>query len=59
MGLRQEKLLVDVPKPDGSDLSINVAFAGSEQPSRVLIVTSGLHGVEGFFGSAIQVALLE
>ena len=59
MGLRQEKLLVDVPKPDGSDLSIDVAFAGSEQPSRVLIVTSGLHGVEGFFGSAIQVALLE
>jgi Protein of unknown function (DUF2817) len=59
MGLRQEKLLVDVPKPDSSDLSIDVAFAGSEQPSRVLIVTSGLHGVEGFFGSAIQVALLE
>jgi hypothetical protein len=58
-GLRQEKLLVDVPKPDGSDLSIDVAFAGSERPSRVLIVTSGLHGVEGFFGSAIQVALLE
>ena len=59
MGLRQVKLPVDVPKPDGSDLSIDVAFAGSEQPSRVLIVTSGLHGVEGFFGSAIQVALLE
>jgi predicted deacylase len=59
MGLRQEKLLVDVPKPDGSDLSIDVAFAGCEQPSRVLLVTSGLHGVEGFFGSAIQVALLE
>jgi hypothetical protein len=58
--LRQEKLLVAGPKPsDGSDLSIDVAFAGSEQPSRVLIVTSGLHGVEGFFGSAIQVALLE
>ena len=59
MGLRQEKLPVDVPTPYGSDLSIDVAFAGSERPSRVLIVTSGLHGVEGFFGSAIQVALLE
>jgi predicted deacylase len=59
MGLRQEKLLVDVPKPYGSDLSIDVAFAGSEQHSRVVIVTSGLHGVEGFFGSAIQAALLE
>jgi predicted deacylase len=59
MGLRQEKPPIGVPRPDGSDLSIDVAFAGSERPSRVLIVTSGLHGVEGFFGSAIQVALLE
>jgi hypothetical protein len=26
---------------------------------RVLVVSSGVHGVEGFFGSAVQVALLE
>jgi hypothetical protein len=27
-------------------------------PERVLVVSSGIHGVEGFFGSAVQLALL-
>lgn len=40
------------------DLSIDVAFIGNECPAWTLVVTSGLHGVEGFFGSAIQLALL-
>lgn len=40
------------------DLSIDVAFIGNECPEWTLVVTSGLHGVEGFFGSAIQLALL-
>jgi len=59
LGLRQEKIPVDVAELDGSDLSIDVAFAGSERPTRMVIVTSGLHGVEAFFGSAIQVDVLE
>jgi hypothetical protein len=59
LGLRQEKISLDVAGPEGCDLSIDVAFAGSEQPTRMVIVTSGLHGVEAFFGSAIQVDLLE
>ncbi len=40
------------------DLSIDVALIGNECPEWTLVVTSGLHGVEGFFGSAIQLALL-
>lgn len=32
---------------------------GSSQPRRLLVITSGLHGVEGFLGSAIQLNLLE
>jgi hypothetical protein len=40
------------------DLSIDVAFLGNESPEWTLVVTSGLQGVEGFFGSAIQLALL-
>lgn len=40
------------------DLSIDVASIGSECPEWTLVVTSGLHGIEGFFGSAIQLALL-
>ena len=39
--------------------TIDVAVLGSARPERVLIVSSGLHGVEGFFGSAVQIALLE
>jgi hypothetical protein len=40
------------------DLSIDVAFIGSDTPDWTLVVSSGLHGVEGFFGSAVQLALL-
>jgi len=40
------------------DLSIDVCTLG--QPDMpTLVVTSGLHGVEGFFGSAVQLALLQ
>ena len=40
-------------------LTIDVALLGDERPSSVVVVSSGLHGVEGFLGSAIQAALLE
>jgi len=46
--------------PIGSQdsLSIDVASVGARGVPTVL-VSSGLHGVEGFFGSAIQLALLD
>ena len=41
-----------------SELAIDVAIVGSENlPS--LVLSSGLHGVEGFFGSAVQLSFLE
>jgi len=40
------------------ELSIDVAYLGPQQPDAVLVVSSGLHGVEGFAGSAIQHRLL-
>ena len=43
----------------GEDLTIDVATSLPTQTDCVLVVSSGLHGVEGHFGSAIQVALLE
>ena len=43
---------------DGEDLGIDVARFGAADAQRLLIVTSGCHGVEGFCGSGIQVALL-
>jgi hypothetical protein len=40
--------------PNGDVLSIDTAYLGPAQPRRLLIVCSGTHGVEGFYGSALQ-----
>jgi hypothetical protein len=45
--------------PDGTALTVDVARKGEHQPGRLVVVSSGLHGVEGFFGSAIQLSLLQ
>ena len=44
--------------PDGCALAIDVALVGARNPRRTVVVSSGLHGVEGFFGSAVQLAWL-
>jgi hypothetical protein len=44
--------------PDGGDLATDVARLGPKDATRVLVVESGTHGVEGFCGSAIQLGLL-
>jgi hypothetical protein len=50
--------------PIGSDeetdesFAVDVAISGGD-PRRTLVVSSGLHGVEGFFGSAVQIAAME
>ncbi len=45
--------------PDGLELSIDIAVLGSSKPNRALVHTSGIHGVEGFVGSAVQLGLLK
>lgn len=57
--LNLETHTIASPGPDGIDLSIDVAIAGGTQARQALILSSGLHGVEGFLGSAIQLAILE
>jgi hypothetical protein len=44
--------------PDGEPLSIDAAGDLAATGQNLLIVSSGLHGVEGFFGAAVQQALL-
>jgi hypothetical protein len=58
-GGRLESLPLDAKGPAGEDLSIDIAWFGAEQPRRVLLHSSGLHGVEAFAGSAIQLQWLE
>jgi hypothetical protein len=45
--------------PSGSTLSIDIGWLGSQTPQNVLLHSSGIHGVEGFAGSAIQLQLLD
>ncbi len=49
---------IDARGPGGEQLSIDVAMSSREPCERALVVSSGLHGVEGFFGSAVQLAAL-
>ena len=44
--------------PDGSGLFMDVATLGPADASRLLVLFSGTHGVEGYCGSGIQSALL-
>lgn len=59
LGWQLESVPVDVTGPDGSELTIDVACSTLQPPDKVLVISSGVHGVEGFFGSAVQTALLE
>lgn len=59
LGCRTEAWAIGQKGPDGEELTIDLAVLGAERPSRAIVVSSGLHGVEGFFGSAVQCALLE
>ncbi len=45
--------------PGGEELSIDVARLGDEAAPAAVVVSSGLHGVEGYLGSAVQRGLLE
>jgi hypothetical protein len=58
-GAVMSQLILTEPGPAGEPLSIDIAWLGSLSPEKVLLHTSGLHGVEGFAGSAIQLKILE
>lgn len=58
-GAELTKLQIDAKGPAGEDLSIDIAWIGGQSPQQVLLHTAGLHGAEGFVGSAIQLSLLK
>jgi len=43
---------------NGEELAIDVAFYGRFSANRCLLVSSAVHGIEGYCGSAVQCALL-
>ncbi len=42
----------------GMPLTTDIAWHGSTSPKAILLISSGLHGIEGFAGSAIQLKAL-
>jgi len=50
---------IGVAGPTGDELTVDVACSPIQDTDKSLVVSSGLHGVEGFLGSAVQIELLE
>jgi hypothetical protein len=45
---------ITAPGPNGETLSLDSAYLGSPEPRQLVVITSGVHGVEGIAGSALQ-----
>src|SRR4051812_28355046 len=58
-GAERQEIAIAARGPGGEELTMDVARLRRGQPSSALVLTSGLHGSEGLFGSAVQVAALE
>ena len=58
VGARIDSLEIGAKGPNGEGLTIDIAWFGEQRPRRVFVHSSGLHGVEGFAGSAIQLQWL-
>jgi hypothetical protein len=49
---------IDARGPGGETLDMDIARKGSLTPKKALVISSGTHGIEGFFGSAVQLSAL-
>jgi len=59
LGFHHTAYPINQISPTGEELTIDVACSNEFNSGRAIVISSGLHGVEGFLGSAIQLALLE
>jgi hypothetical protein len=59
LGWQLEQYPVGGTGPAGEQLTLDVASSSNRYAQGVLVISSGVHGVEGFFGSAVQAGLLE
>ena len=53
------RLILSERGPANEELTIDIAWIGDTKPRSVVLHVSGVHGVEGFAGSAIQLKILE
>jgi hypothetical protein len=59
LGWTWASMAIDARGPRGEELTIDAARHVPPGCRSVLVISSGLHGVEGFLGSAVQAALLD
>jgi len=59
LGLEHHALPIHAPSPSAEPLTIDITVAGAAKPRSAIVLSSGVHGVEGLFGSAVQSAFLE
>lgn len=57
-GASLDALMLEARGPLQEDLTIDIARLGERGARRALLHSSGLHGVEAFAGSAVQIAVL-
>ena len=57
-GLAAQSHVQPLPGHDGEELATDVVLEGPPDAPGLLLLTSACHGVEGFCGSGVQVALL-
>lgn len=57
-GATLDALALDARGPGGEELTIDIARIGAWKAQRILLHTCGVHGVEAFAGSAVQLAAL-
>jgi hypothetical protein len=57
-GLPIESRVHPEPGKEGETLAMDIALDGSPDAQRLLLLSSGCHGVEGFCGSGVQVFAL-
>lgn len=54
-----QRLKLGMKGPEAEELAIDIAVIGSLDCGKVLISSSGVHGVEGYPGSAIQLSIMD
>jgi hypothetical protein len=55
-----EKSMFKVPSKKDNDLTVDLLYIPAQKTrKRLIIVSSGIHGVEGFVGSAVQAMLMK
>ncbi|HUP82207.1 MAG TPA: M14 family metallopeptidase, partial [Pirellula sp.] len=59
LGWSIESHSIGVSGPNGEDLTFDSVCSPGDEWENAIVLSSGVHGVEGFFGSAVQLTLLE